>query len=365
METIEVDNIHNMKASAFDPLTTPYEVSKQPFPEGGSLAEQFTHILRYAILAPSSHNTQPWKFRLFENGIALFADYTRRLPVADPNNRELLMGVGAAIANLRIAALHFGFEVHVDYNFSGDSELPLAFVTLSKTVPRKEEERSVTNLFRAIVKRHTNRHPFLRARVPDTLLSHLAELGNGTDVSMFISTDPKRNAAVAELVARAERLQQTDPGFRKELSNWMRPNNTQHPDGMPGAAFGIGNMASTVASWAVKTIDMGRFRARHDERLCVEAPALLVLHSEETVPAWIAVGEVLEKVLLTLTSDGLQFSFFNMPVEIPEARQELRDILGVQSFPQLLLRVGYSLEKPVPSPRRPVEDCMYDDRRLS
>ena len=263
MGIIEVDTELSVTREAFDPLTTPYEVEKDSFPVNGSLDEQYTHLLRYAILAPSSHNTQPWKFRLFENGIAVFADYTRRLPVADPNHRELLMGVGAALMNLRVAAIHFGFECRVDYNFSGDSEMPIAFVTLNRTMPRKQPEELPEKTFYSIAKRHTNRHPFLMARVPDVVLNRLRDFGEGTEASILLSTDSTRNTQVAHLVAKAERLQQANSEFRKELGEWLRPNKTLKSDGMTGASFGISDVPSTVAPWAVKALGMGGFSAKH------------------------------------------------------------------------------------------------------
>jgi len=70
---------------------------------GGPADEQAAFLLRYAILAPSTHNTQPWKFALVPGGIEVFADYSRRMPVVDPQ-QELLMSVGAAIFTLRVAA---------------------------------------------------------------------------------------------------------------------------------------------------------------------------------------------------------------------------------------------------------------------
>lgn len=347
-----------MSSTSFDPLVTPYQVYFERFPRQGWLDEQFRFLLRYAILAPSSHNVQPWKFRVFNNGIAVYADYTRRLPVSDPDNRELLMSVGAAIMNLRIAAEHFGFTCRVDYNFSGDSELPVAFATLTRETVAPTPDPSLDSLFLSITKRHTNRQPFLMARVPDSLLSKLNEATEGSEASILTSTDPQKNTQVAHLVAKAERMQQSNPEFRKELGEWLRPNKTLKTDGMPGAAFGISDLGSALAPWAVKKLDMGTFRARHDERLCIEAPALCVLYGEDAVPAWLAVGEALERVLLMLTRDGLQFSFFNMPIEVPEARLELRELLALPSWPQLLLRIGYSLEKPTPSPRRAVEECI-------
>lgn len=355
---IEVDAKPDKAQPTYDPLTTPYEVDGVSFPETGTMIEQMLHLVRYAILAPSTHNTQPWKFRLAENGIAVFADYARRLPVVDPDNRELLISLGAAIMNLRIAAVHFGFDVGVEYNMSGDSEMPIAFVQLDRTASAKPSDRQLDKLFPVIAKRHTNRHPFLIMRVPEAVLGRLSEAADGKEVNLVFSTDPNKNTQVAHLVAEAERILQAQPEYRKELGEWMRPNATQKPDGMTGAAFGIGDLPSTLAPWAMKNLNLGGVRGRHDERLCMEAPALAVLCAEDSVPAWLEVGEVLQRVLLTIVREGLHYSFFNMPIELPDARAQLRKHLGVRLWPQLLLRIGYCLEQPAPTPRRSAEECI-------
>lgn len=44
---------------------------------------------RKAVLAPSSHNTQPSLFHVSHSTIDLFADRDRALPVNDPNDRDL------------------------------------------------------------------------------------------------------------------------------------------------------------------------------------------------------------------------------------------------------------------------------------
>ena len=59
--------------------------------------------VRTATFAPSIHNTQPWRFRVRDNGIDVYADWRRRLDVIDPNGRQLIISVGAAIMNLRLA----------------------------------------------------------------------------------------------------------------------------------------------------------------------------------------------------------------------------------------------------------------------
>src|SRR5205814_5546335 len=103
------------------------------FYEIESQREQVKFLLEYAILAPSGHNTQPWFFRIAEDGVEVYADYSRRLPVADPGDRELMMSIGAAITNLRAAAAHFGFESSVLYQPVFDEALPVAMVSLRET----------------------------------------------------------------------------------------------------------------------------------------------------------------------------------------------------------------------------------------
>jgi hypothetical protein len=342
----------------FDPFKTPYEVDEHLFPWYEKVEEQFTFLIRYAVLAPSSYNTQPWKFSVSGEGIAVYADYTRRLPVADPGNRELIMGVGAAIMNIRVAAAHFGLECQVDYNQTGDSERPLAFMRLSRPALLTAASRKLAQLFPAITKRHTNRNPFLMARIPGQLSTTLDEYAHLGVASLLVSRDGALNQEVADLVAQAHRIQQSDPLFRGELAEWIRPNYTRKPDGMTGANLGVSDVVSVVGPWATKTFDMGKLRAAKDKNLCLEAPGLVVLHSEDGLLHWLDVGELLERILLTLIKNSVQFSFFNMPIKVPSLRTQLRGLLSISSWPQLLLRIGYCLTEPAPTPRRALEDVL-------
>ncbi|MFC7136860.1 nitroreductase family protein [Halobaculum litoreum] len=45
-----------------------WRVDADGFPAGGTVAEQARFLLRYAVLAPSSHNTQPWSFAVDDDG---------------------------------------------------------------------------------------------------------------------------------------------------------------------------------------------------------------------------------------------------------------------------------------------------------
>src|SRR5688572_13583665 len=79
------------------------------FPRGGAEEQIWEFLLRYAVRAPSGHNTQPWRFRITDGRVHLYADSSRSLPVVDPEGRELVMSCGAALAHLTVALRHFGY----------------------------------------------------------------------------------------------------------------------------------------------------------------------------------------------------------------------------------------------------------------
>ncbi|KXS47324.1 MAG: nitroreductase-like protein, partial [Marinobacter sp. T13-3] len=125
--------------------------------------DQIRSLLRYAIFAPSSHNTQPWRFEITEGAVSLFADRTRALPANDPDDRELTISCGCALMNLRVAAVREGFEVSVDLSPARDDGDRLAVVSFQSggaSQPGGAESLSKTGLFLSIETRRTYRKRF-------------------------------------------------------------------------------------------------------------------------------------------------------------------------------------------------------------
>src|SRR5215468_1426738 len=74
-----------------------------PIPAG-----QAGYLIATAARAPSVHNTQPWRFRVGEYVIELYADPGRKLRV-DRAGREMLISCGAALFGLRLAVRSLGY----------------------------------------------------------------------------------------------------------------------------------------------------------------------------------------------------------------------------------------------------------------
>jgi hypothetical protein len=77
-------------------------------------------LVRYATLAPSSHNTQCWKFGLQERAITILPDLSRRCPAVDPDDHHLFVSLGCAAENLAHAALAHGLAAEPRYDAGGE-----------------------------------------------------------------------------------------------------------------------------------------------------------------------------------------------------------------------------------------------------
>jgi hypothetical protein len=320
------------------------------FPAWAGPAERLRYLLRYAVLAPSRHNTQPWLFEIEGPELRVYGDWRRALKVADPQGRELVMSCGAALYNVEVAARHFGHATSVELASGSRKDGLLGRLRL-------EERRSPTAddeaLFAAIPLRHTNRFAFDAREVPfgavTALVREVAEQG-----AVLRVVERSARTEVGELVAEGDRIQWASARFRAELAAWSRSNAGAAIDGMPGYAHGLSDSASLVHRMLV------RLRGRHDEAqraraYALHTRALLALCTrEDGVADWFVAGQAMQRALLSATAGGMSASYFSQAVEVPQVRGKLRAALGERGYPQLLFRLGFGA--PVRStPRRPVD----------
>ncbi|MEK7531995.1 MAG: nitroreductase family protein, partial [Patescibacteria group bacterium] len=62
-----------------------WEIDYDEFFRQTSDRDRLKFLVRFAVLAPSSHNSQPWRFEVTENEILVKPDMQRALPKSDTN----------------------------------------------------------------------------------------------------------------------------------------------------------------------------------------------------------------------------------------------------------------------------------------
>jgi hypothetical protein len=330
-----------------------WDVKENDFPANGSLFNQLKFLLRYAILAPSGPNTQPWKFSIKDNEISLIADLIRSLPAVDSDNRTLYISHGCALANILVAAEHFGFDYDVKYLPDGISGDRTAAINLSKLATKSQ----FPNLFQEITKRHTNRMKYEDKAIDEDKIKELKDCVDRDGFKLEIMTSLEDKNAMSDILAKAHKIQLGNKAFRKELASWVRPNTSDAKDGLPGYSFGYSDFESFFGSFIFGTFDMSSSRARIETSYMKASPAVGVLSTEnDDELTWIKTGVLFEILFLTATKLDIRFDLFSQPVAIPELRQEMSQILKTK-YPQLLIRMGYA--KPSKhTPRRPVDEVL-------
>jgi nitroreductase len=302
-----------------------------------------TDCVRSAITAPSLHNSQPWMFRVEPPTVGVYSDPDRRLPVVDPDGREQLISVGAAVFTLRLAVRRAGYDVDCDLLPDPGDPTLVARVTAGR--PLRADEATEA-LAAAIPFRHTNRWPFARVAVPADVIERLRAAARHEGAELTVA-DPTGRDAVLGLARAADRWLRERPHYAEEISRWSGRGVRHH--GVPVWAAG---------PWdALEVMPVRDFAGltplpRPREPFEPHSTVMILTTDGDTPRDWLVAGQAMQRVLLTATWMGLATTPISQPVEAPEIRKRL-----TRKPAQMVLRVGYG-KITGRTPRRPLNDVL-------
>ena len=113
-----------------------WDIKIDDFFTRASNADRLKFLIRFAVLAPSSHNSQPWEFEIYDNKILISLEPSRLLPVGDANNRQAIISLGCAAQNILIAADYYGYKPKL--NFIGDGSFIAEIVPGESGTPKND-----------------------------------------------------------------------------------------------------------------------------------------------------------------------------------------------------------------------------------
>jgi hypothetical protein len=305
-----------------------------------------------ATLAPSVHNTQPWRFELRPNELKLVADRSRQLRVLDPTARQLTISCGCALFNVRVALAAAGLTAEVERNPDPARSDLLARIS---TVPAPGQTVDPIAAFDHVLElRRTNRRRFADDEVPAEVVESLQRAALAEDSDLVVVRTDEDRLALARLSQQADDIQNVNPAYRAELRAWTT-SDLSRTDGVPITAVPHvdGGAHDEVPIRDFDTAGLGwlpsETRSSHNQ-------CLLVLGTAADNPsAWLRAGEALERVLLEVTRQGFSASPLTQAVEVVSARATLRSELRLGIYPHIVLRVGRAPLTPATHRRRLVD----------
>ena len=317
--------------------------------------EQVREVVGFAALAPSVHNTQPWRFVWDGRSLEVYDDPARSLPVLDPTGRERVMSCGAAVENAVLGMR--GLGRHCDVELLPDPDRPELLARLS---PGSEEPATVDEhaLVEAIPRRYTDRGRFLAKEVAGDVIDRLRAAAEGAGAWLRAVEREDEQIALSVLLSHADEVEAADPAYREEMQRWRT--HDREREGIPDAAVPAEGVAARGSDYRLRDFDAGRddARAPSDEPPVPEHPVVVVIGTlDDERRDWLQAGRALARVLLQATVDDLAASPMTQVVEVERLRARLRQELDLVGMPQVVLRLGYGQGR-MTTRRRPVEDIL-------
>ncbi|MFA7653672.1 MAG: hypothetical protein WCX97_01345 [Candidatus Magasanikbacteria bacterium] len=337
-------------------------VDEKDYPRQGGLRQKLEFILRYAILAPSAHNTQPWCFKIIDNKILVYINQNRALGVSDIVRRQTYESIGACLTNLQCALCHFGFKNNLDYHIDSavDDNNHRQLVATIFIGDECESSCEIKRFFTFIQKRHSAKLAYLPDKLSDEnmgIMQTLVADKSGINLHFFSGADVIKNFSQIVALGTIEAFNNKE--FCRELSEWVRPSWTKRGDGMPASTVGIPFILSGLVPFVIAHFNTGKMQARDVAVLVKNTPTVGIISVDHETPlAWIQVGEGYQLLSLFLTSIGFDNAPMGAPIESDAAKYELKISAGITGYPAIFFRIGVQKKVVDLAPRLSVQSCI-------
>ena len=318
---------------------------------GRTKTDKLNFLICCAVQSPSSHNTQPWLFAIKGDTIEVWADLTRRLPIGDPDDRELYASVGASVQNIIEGAKALSLSTQVEL-FPDTKNSP----TLVAKIIVKFEDKKNPNVNKALLKsiweRRTNRSPYdPKKLVSSKLVAQASELASIAGVKLHVIEQRSKIFEIAEMVkfGLIHYLQNNE--FRKELSGWIRHDWSRKGDGLPGYSIGMPGITSIMAPLLVQSTAPINEIANGEKKAVESCPQVAIITIPKDVPLWwVKTGMAFQSVALYLHDKGVATAILTSAIESRDQRKKIQKMVG--AHPSLFFRIGYPTGMGISVPRR-------------
>lgn len=314
---------------------------------------QTLQLVRYATLAPNSHNTQPWLFRAGESRIDILPDMSRRTPIVDPDEHHLFVSLGCAAENLALASAARGQFGEPRFDPADNGSVVFAF---------RDAPAIASALFDAIPVRQSTRADYDGRTVGVADLRSLASAAALPGVDLVLITDRRQMGRISDLVVAGTSAQMGDPAFVRELKSWLRFSPRQAlktGDGLYSVASGNPALPDWFGQRAFDWLVTAKSEdERYARQIRSSAGIAVFVAQQSNREHWVLAGRACQRFALQATALGLKQAFINQPVEVARLRPDLAALVGLPGRrPDIVIRFGYGPTLPY-SARRPVETVM-------
>lgn len=300
--------------------------------------EKIKFLLNYAILAPSTHNTQPWLFKIKKNSCEIYADEKLLLPYADPIKRDFYISIGCCIENLILISKYFNVFDKIEYKFKNNLICIVYFKDLQFQTKTNDE---FYDFIKGIKLRFNARGLFENKNISNDILEKIKNLNNNFDLDIKFLTEKEKIDHMGKLIAKGLEVAYANKNFRYEMSNWINSNLSSRKEGIAGYALRMPFLISLMFPFMIKFLNLGKKLGYLNYLSIRSAPVSCLISSKNNNPlAWCQVGQLAERIMVYLASMGIKTSIFVSAIEMGFS-EEVKKLFNINLIPQFHFCIGY------------------------
>lgn len=303
------------------------------------LSKSIIDILSIARLAPSVHNTQPWRVQAGQDELAIFPSSDLALVHGDPTGRQKVISIGIFTEACVIALAHCGFIAgKIDYQNDGK-------VLISVNSGANKSQKVIDADVRALKRRFTDRAVYQKTNVTKAQLESIESSWKPNGAKVTATADAGLIRLCAQLTRQGLSIALGSPDFRKELASYLVPSQ-KTPYGIPVTTLKSGGVQSRLMK---KILAFDRVQSqeakREYERWLSASGVVFVLAKGDSPAFWLESGRAYLRAALAIQKLGFHQATSAAVVEASDFHEDIEKALGTKMRLQCLIRFGASKSK--------------------
>lgn len=336
-------------------------------------------LVAFGLLAPSSHNLQPWKVVLSEeneNEMLLYIDSLRTLPVVDEDFTQMFFSAGVFLTYMNEGAKQLGVDLTIEYFPYGELDFTATTADLDVTpiaMITYLESDTETSLIMDAVSGATERMVY-ESGIETEVLSEIIGLNQDDSILINFVTEQTEVERLIEMLIEGVEIESKHEAAMLETGNVLRITNHQKSEFKYGLSMDSNNpsvVMRTIIQYMAKIMAQGWEKDGefwlNGETKNIESSETFgfIQTANNTRLDQVKAGELYGMIQLYAYHNGLEMQPFYQTLEkydeMSEVNQEVVQAFQVDSNTiQIIFRMGTNSTQVSQGMRLHVEDIIKE-----
>ncbi len=315
-----------------------------------SFNEETLRFIGWVTLAPSTHNTQPWKFDISDGEVTVSLDKEKAVAMADPKYRDMFMSAGTLMRHVEIVGIELGNVTDLIIDPNEESEEVARFTLKSSKKWNKflSSERAKDIASRQNYRGKYSKRAIEPSEVVNTANRAINETMRKSKIAFYVyDIESKQAQELCRLTTQGIADAYKSPEFRTEVADHINSNFSKNETGLHGYSLTMNSLLSIILPKVMRKKDIGGKLSNLNRRGILGSQGMVVVTTTgDTAIDWVDAGRAMIDLIIQLKSRGIQTSIYAAAIEMGTLRNSVHEVISQdEQYAQLIFTYGYPSEE--------------------